>query len=344
MAPRSAPVTQPFDAILLFSFGGPEGPDDVLPFLENVTRGRGVPRERLLEVAEHYQHFGGVSPITAQNRALVAALEAELAAHGPQLPVYFGNRHWHPFVEDALRQMKADGVRRALVFVTSAFSSYSGCRAYREDLERARIAIGDGAPEVHKLRVFFDHPRFLDAVTARVQEAVDASPPDAALVFTAHSVPVAMARTSRYEAQLRAAAAIVAERVGRERFELVWQSRSGPPSVPWLEPDIGDHLRALAAQGVTSVVVSPLGFLSDHMEVAWDLDEEARVIAAELGLAYVRAGTPGTHPAFVTAIRELVLEQLEGAPRHALTVLGEGTCAADCCPAPARPPAARPSA
>ncbi len=337
-------MTQTYDALLVFSFGGPEGPDDVLPFLENVTRGRGVPRERLLEVAEHYQHFGGVSPITAQNRALIAALEAELAEHGPRLPVYFGNRHWHPFVEDALRQMKADGVRRALVFVTSAFSSYSGCRAYREDLERARIAIGDGAPEVHKLRVFFDHPRFLDAVTARVREAVEASPPDAALVFTAHSVPVAMARTSRYEAQLRAAAAIVAERVGRTRFDLVWQSRSGPPSVPWLEPDIGDHLRALHAAGVTSVVVSPLGFLSDHMEVAWDLDEEAREIAGELGLGYVRAGTPGTHPAFVAAIRELVLEQLEGASRRALTVLGEGTCAADCCPVPARPPAARPAA
>jgi len=329
-----------YDAVLVLSFGGPEGPDDVMPFLENVTRGRGVPHDRLLVVAEHYLHFGGVSPITAQNRALVAALEAELAVNGPRLPVYFGNRHWQPYLEDALRQMADDGVKSVLAFVTSAFSSYSGCRSYREDIARARAAIGERAPEVHKLRVFFDHPLFLDAVTERVRDAMALAPADAALVFTAHSVPTSMARTSRYEAQLRAAAAIVAARVGRAQFELVWQSRSGPPSVPWLEPDIGDHLRAMHARGTRNVVVSPLGFLSDHMEVVWDLDEEARLIAAELGLGYVRAGTPGTHPSFVAAIRELICEQVEAAPRRALTVLGEGTCAADCCPAPTRPAAA----
>lgn len=332
-----------YDAILVLSFGGPEGPDDVLPFLENVTRGRGVPHARLLVVAEHYLHFGGVSPITAENRALVAALDAELAANGPQLPVYFGNRHWQPYLEDTLRQMADDGVKSVLAFVTSAFSSYSGCRAYREDIARAQAAIGERAPQVHKLRVFFDHPLFLDAVTERVRDALALAPADAALVFTAHSVPTSTARTSRYEAQLRAAAAIVAERVGRAQFDLVWQSRSGPPSVPWLEPDIGDHLRALHARGTRDVVVSPIGFLSDHMEVVWDLDEEARLIAAELGLGYVRAATPGTHPSFVAAIRELICEQVEAAPRRALTLLGEGTCAADCCPAPTRP-AAAPSA
>ena len=328
----------PFDAVLVLSFGGPEGPDDVTPFLENVTRGRGIPPDRLLAVAEHYQHFGGVSPINAQNRALVAALEAELQAKGPHLPVYFGNRHWKPMLEPTLRQMADDGIKNALVFVTSAFSSYSGCRSYREDIERARAAIGERCPQTHKLRVFFDHPLFLDAVTERVRAALASAPPDARLVFTAHSVPMSMASTSRYEVQLRAAAAIVAERVGKAEFDLVWQSRSGPPSVPWLAPDICDHLRTLHAAGTKNVVVSPIGFLSDHMEVVWDLDEEARVVAKELGLGYVRADTPGTHPSFIAAIRELLCEQVEAAPRRALTLLGEGTCAADCCPAPARPP------
>jgi ferrochelatase len=329
-------MSRPHDALLLFSFGGPEGPDEVLPFLESVTRGRGIPPERLLAVATHYQRFGGVSPLNAANRALLAALERELAAHGPALPVYFGNRHSAPTLESALRAMADDGIRNALVFVTSAFSSYSGCRSYLEDLERARAALGERAPAVHKLRVFFDHPLFVDALVERVGAALASSPADAALVFVAHSVPVSMARTSRYEAQLRATAALVAERVGRARFDLVWQSRSGPPSVPWLEPDISEHLRALAAAGTKDVVVSPLGFLADHMEVVWDLDEEARGVAQELGLGFTRAATPGTHPSFVAAIRELVLEQTEGAPRRALTSLGEGTCGADCCPPPAQ--------
>ncbi len=337
-------MTQPHDAVLVLSFGGPEQPDEVMPFLEHVTRGRGIPRDRLLVVAEHYLHFGGVSPINAQNRAFIAALEVELAAHGPRLPVYFGNRYSRPYLEDTLRTMADDGVCSALVFVTSAFSSYSGCRAYREDLERARAAVGERAPAVHKLRVFFDHPLFVDALVARVREALDASPADAALVFTGHSVPMSMARSSRYEAQLRAVAALVAERVGKERFDLVWQSRSGPPTVPWLEPDVCEHLRALSAAGTKHVVVSPIGFLSDHMEVVWDLDEEARVVAEKLGLGFVRAATPGTHPSFVAAVRELLCEQTDAAPRRALTVLGDGVCGADCCPPPARPPAARPSA
>lgn len=332
-----ARVTQPYDAVLLFSFGGPEGPDEVMPFIENVTRGRGIPPERLVAVAEHYLRNGGISPINAHNRALIAALEAELAAKGPRLPVYFGNRHWHPYLEDTLRTMADDGIRNVLAFVTSAFSSYSGCRSYREDIDRARAAIGERAPAVHKLRVFFDHPLFVDAVTDCVKAALAASPPDAVLVFTAHSVPSSMANTSRYEAQLRAVAALVAGRAGREHFELAWQSRSGPPSVPWLEPDIADHLRALHAAGTKNVVVSPLGFVSDHMEVVWDLDEAARATADELGLGYVRAATPGTHPSFIAAVRELILEQTDGARRRALTALGDGTCSADCCPPPGRP-------
>jgi ferrochelatase len=322
-----------YTALLYLSFGGPEGPDDVLPFLENVTRGRDVPRERLLEVAEHYQHFGGVSPINAQNRAIIEALGPALAEAGTPLPIYFGNRNWHPLLGDTLARMVADGHRRVLCFATSAFSSYSGCRQYREDLGRALAALGDRAPEVHKLRVFFDHPRFVDAVVGRVREALARAPEGARLVFTAHSIPLSMARTSRYEEQLRAVGAIVAERPG---FDLVWQSRSGPPSVPWLEPDIVDHLRALAAAGERAVVVSPLGFLTDHMEVVWDLDHEAADVARELGLTLVRAGTPGTHPGFVATIAELVREQTAGAERRALTALGEGTCTETCCPAPTR--------
>lgn len=330
-------MTTSHDAVLVLSFGGPEGPDDVLPFLENVARGRGIPPERLRSVAAHYQRSGGVSPINAENRALIAALEAEFAAKGPRLPVYFGNRHWKPYLEDTLRTMADDGIKSVLAFVTSAFSSYSGCRSYREDLEHARAVVGERAPAVHKLRVFFDHPLFIEALTDRVQVALAQSPADAVLVFTAHSVPVAMARTSRYEEQLRATASLVAERVHKERFELVWQSRSGPPGVPWLEPDICDHLRALHAAGTRSVVVSPLGFISDHMEVVWDLDEQARAVARELGLGFVRAATPGTHPSFIAAIRELICEQLDLAPRRALTALGDGTCTADCCLPPARP-------
>ena len=275
----------PYDALLLLSFGGPEGPDDVLPFLENVVRGRGVPRERLLEVAEHYRHFGGVSPINAQNRALLAALRTGL----DPLPVYWGNRNWHPLVEDTVATMRDDGVGRALVFVTSAYTSYSGCRQYLDDLTRARAAVGAGAPELVKLRHYFNHPGFVEPNADAVRAALATLPdPDAArLVFTAHSVPVSMEETSGpgghlYTAQLREASRLVATAVRGEGadFDLVWQSRSGPPSVPWLEPDINDHLAGLAARGVPAVTVSPIGFVSDHVEVLWDLDEEAAATAA----------------------------------------------------------------
>jgi ferrochelatase len=340
-----------FDAFLLLSFGGPEGPDDVLPFLRNVTRGRGVPDERLAEVAEHYLHFGGVSPINAQNRMLIASLRAEFAANGIDLPIYWGNRNWTPYVSDAVRQMRADGVRRALVFATSATASYSACRQYREDLARACADVGADAPGLVKLRHFFDHPGFVGAAADGVRVALADLPQDvrdeARLVFTAHSIPVAMnaasgpLRDGLYEKQQRETARLVAEEVrgaGAE-FDLAWQSRSGPPSVPWLEPDVNDHLVLLAARGVRTVVVAPTGFVSDHVEVRWDLDIEARATAERLGLAFARATTAGAHPAFVAMVRELVDEQLRGArPRH----LGRlGLCGVDCpggcCPAPGRP-------
>ncbi|MBX7190967.1 MAG: ferrochelatase [Sandaracinaceae bacterium] len=336
-----------YDALLLFSFGGPEGPDDVMPFLENVTRGRGVPRERLLEVAEHYHHFGGVSPINAHNRTLIAELGARLAARAKDagrapLPIYWGNRNWHPYLRDTLATMKADGVERALVFVTSAFGSYSGCRQYQEDLAAARADLA-GAPVLDKIRLYYDHPGFLEAQADRVREAIATLPLEhrahARLVFTAHSVPMTMAKTGPYVPQLEEATRLVAQQIGRSEYDLVWQSRSGPPSVPWLEPDVCDHLDALADRGEKAVVIVPIGFLSDHMEVVWDLDHEGRDRALARGLAFARAGTVGTHPRFVDAIVELVEERTLAAPRKALGVLGVSgdDCARECCPKPQRP-------
>ena len=335
----------PFDALLVVSFGGPEGPDDVLPFLENVTRGRGIPAERLREVAHHYDLFGGVSPINAQNRSLIAAVEDELAARGIELPVYFCNRNWHPLLADTLGQMRADGVRRSLAFFTSAFSSYSGCRQYRENIFVAQQEVGPGAPEVSKLRQFHNHPGFIEANVDRVRAALGELPAqlrgDAVIAFTAHSIPSAMARACAYEAQLAESARLIAEQVGVAAFDVVYQSRSGSPQVPWLEPDICDHLRALAGDGVEAVVVAPVGFVSDHLEVLFDLDREAREVADAEGLAMVRAGTAGTHPAFVAMVGELVAERLDGSStRRSLGRLAAGpdVCAPDCClPGSGRP-------
>jgi protoporphyrin/coproporphyrin ferrochelatase len=338
-----------FDAVLLLSFGGPEGPGDVLPFLENVTRGRGVPRERLLDVAQHYQHFGGVSPINDQNRALLAAIRADFAAHGLDLPVYWGNRNWHPYAEDAVGQMRADGVRSALAFATSAYASYSGCRQYLDDIGRAVAAAGEGAPAIAKLRHYYDHPGFLAPHTDAVAAALATlTGPDRRIVFTAHSIPVAMNDTSGpggdlYRQQLLAAAALVASAAAPGLpWSLVWQSRSGPPQVPWLEPDVNDHLADLAAEGATDVVVSPIGFVSDHLEVLWDLDNEAAGTAAKLGLGFARAATPGTDPRFVAMVRELVLERCEpgAGPVRELSGLGRNlACGSEgCCPAPRRRP------
>lgn len=336
-------MTVRYDALLLLSFGGPEGPDDVMPFLENVTRGRGVPRERLLSVAEHYQHFGGVSPINAHNRALIAALERSLAARGSTLPVYFGNRNWAPYVRDTLATMKADGVGHALAFATSAFGNHSGCRQYLDDLSGARATL-EGAPHVDKIRTFHNHPGFLEAQADRVRDALatlpEADRASARLVFTAHSVPASMASTGPYVAQLEEASRLVAELLERTEHDLVWQSRSGAPGVPWLEPDVGEHLEALADRGERAVVIVPIGFLSDHMEVIWDLDHEASARARARGLRLARAGTVGTHPRFVEAIVELIEERTQGAPRRALGVLGAcpDVCAPECCPAPRRAP------
>ena len=330
-----------YDAVLLVSFGGPEGPDDVLPFLRNVVRGRGVPEARLAAVAEHYQHFGGVSPINAQCRELLTALRAELDAADVGLPVYWGNRNWHPYLADTVATMRDEGVQRALAFVTSPFGSYSSCRQYLEDLAGARATVGPGAPVIDKIRHYHDHPGYVgphaDAVRAALGQLSDVEP--ARLVFTAHSVPSTMEEQSgpdggRYSAQLRETAALVADAAapGLE-WDLVWQSRSGPKHVPWLEPDINEHLESIAAAGARGVVVSPIGFISDHVEVLWDLDMEAAATAAQLGLRFVRAATPGADPRFVAMVRELILERLDpSAPRVRLGALPVwDRCPTGCC-------------
>jgi len=338
-----------YDAILLLGFGGPEGPDDVIPFLENVTRGRGVPRERLEEVAEQYLLFGGRSPIGEQSRALLAAVDAELARRGRPLPSFWGNRNWAPYVEDVLREATEAGHRRVLAFTGSAYSSYSACRQYREDLDRAAAAVRDAGlepPQVDKVRPYWNHPGFVLAMVERVHAALESLAPAqrnrARLVFTAHSIPQAMASTSDYEAQLRDEAAMVAERVAVPRadeWELVFQSRSGPPQVPWLVPDVVDHLHAVRDGGDDVVVLVPIGFTSDHMEVVYDLDTQAAAAAEELGITLVRARTVGTHPLFVRGLVDVLDELLVGATPAALGPLGPRVtpCREGCCPAPARP-------
>ncbi len=318
-----------YDALLVVSFGGPEKPDDVMPFLENVVRGRGVPRERLLEVEAHYQRFGGVSPINRQCRELIEAIRPHV-----DLPIYWGNRNWHPFLADTLRRMAEDGLRRAAAFITSAYSSYSSCRQYLDDIDRARAQV-PGAPEVVRLRHYYDHPAFVAAFADHAAEALGRLPEGvrdrARLVFTAHSIPVSMAAGASpwgggYEVQLRRVAGLVADRLGRgDRWDLVWQSRSGPPHVPWLEPDVCDHLRLLGKEGVEAVVLVPIGFVSDHMEVVYDLDVEAAQVARELGMPLTRAATAGTHPRFASMVADLLAE-----PEPV-------NCPAFCCPAPVRP-------
>ncbi|MFR9750103.1 ferrochelatase [Nocardia sp. 004] len=343
-------------ALLVLSFGGPEGPEDVMPFLENVTRGRGVPRDRLEAVAEHYLHFGGVSPINALNRDIIAAVEGELAAAGLDLPVYFGNRNWHPLVEDTVARMAADGIGSALVFPTSAWGGYSGCLQYHEDITRARAAFGANAPELVKLRQYFDHPllieAFAEAIGAAREQLSVGRRAAARLVFTAHSVPVSADAAAGppadggklYSRQVAEAARLCAAATGFTDYDLVWQSRSGPPQVPWLEPDIVDHLDDLAAQGVDAVVVCPVGFVSDHLEVIWDLDTEAAQKADELGMEFARAATPGTDPRFAKLVVELISEHMRAIePDRLGAVPGYGCtrngtpCAPGCCAIARRP-------
>ena len=342
------------DALLIVSFGGPEGPEDVVPFLENVTRGRGIPRERLVEVGAHYTHFGGVSPINGLNRDLVAAVRAELDRRGDATPVLWGNRNWDPYLADALREARDLGVTRLFAFLTSAYSGYSGCRQYRENLHDAVAAVQSDdpgwAPEVHKLRTYFNHPGFIAPIVDATRAALAGLPEGSRLVFTTHSIPSADAERCDYVVQHRDVAATVAEALGRgDDWDLVYQSRSGAPHIPWLEPDISDHLRALAGAGAPGAVMVPIGFVSDHMEVIWDLDTVAAQTAAEVGMSVARAATPGTDPRFVAMVGDLLAEQrdrLDGPPAGAaaqpvawLGSLGPRAvpCVAGCCPNPRGP-------
>ena len=319
-------VKADYDALLVVSFGGPEGMDDVIPFLENVLRGRNVPRERMLQVAHHYERFGGVSPINQQNRDLIAAVGRELETNGPRLPIYWGNRNWHPLLPDTIRRMTSDGVRNALAFVTSAYSSYSSCRQYLQNIADAQAQVGPTAPKVEKLRAFYNHPLFIEANVEHIREGWQQlkNPASAQLVFTAHSIPESMAANCDYTAQLKQTGTLITQALNIENWALVYQSRSGSPSQPWLGPDVCDHLKTLRAAGVEEVVVAPIGFVSDHMEVVYDLDVEAKRVAEEIGMNLVRAGTAGAHPAFVKMIRELMLERIND-------VVPGSICAPDCC-------------
>lgn len=328
-----------YDAILWISFGGPEKEEDVIPFLENVLRGRNVPRERMLAVAEHYYHFGGRSPINQQNRDMIRALEAELAAQGPHLPVYWGNRNWHPLLTDTVAKMKIDGVKRALAFATAAYSSYSSCRQYLENIENARAAAGEGAPVIDKIRPFYNHPLYIAAMAEQVKEALSQIPAErrhaAHVVYTAHSIPLRMAENCQYEQQLLEASQLVSAAMGRSGGPLVYQSRSGPPAQPWLGPDILEHVRAIGTSGqVKDVIIGPIGFVSDHMEVLYDLDTEARLLCEELGLNMVRAATVGANPGFAQMVRELIVERMEEkSDRPSLGTLGPwpDVCHTACC-------------
>jgi protoporphyrin/coproporphyrin ferrochelatase len=345
----------PYDAVLLVSFGGPEKPDDVLPFLENVTRGRGIPRERLEEVGEHYYELGGRSPINDQNREFIAAVEEDFRTTGIDVPVYWGNRNWDPYLTDTVTRMRDDGIRRAACLVTSAYSSYSGCRQYRENLADAVAAAGPGAPRLDRLRHYFNHPGFVeplvDATLSALADLGDAARRDAHILFVTHSIPEAMNDTSgpdggAYVQQHRSVGEEIGERIRQEtghRFptELVFCSRSGPPHMPWLEPDVNDRIEELAADGVGGVVVVPIGFVSDHMEVIYDLDTEARATAEKVGIEFVRAATAGVDPRFVAMVRDLLVERaavergLE-ATRATVGPLGPSwdLCPAGCCPNP----------
>ena len=331
-------MKHPYDALIVISFGGPDGNDDVIPFLENVLRGKPVPRSRMLEVAEHYYHFGGKSPINDQNLALIEALKAELIRRDIALPIYFGNRNWKPYLNEAMQQMKDDGVQKALAFFTSGFSSYSGCRQYRENVTRAQEEVGEGAPAVDLLRKFYNHPGFIEALAdlarLKLEDLTEAGRAHNKTLFVAHSIPQSMADHCRYESQLQESSRLIAEQVGLSDWELVYQSRSGSPSQKWLEPDICDRIEELPRDGYQAVTVIPVGFVSDHMEILFDLDTEAVEKAQEVGLEMARVPTVGTHPKFIAMIGELVAERLGlQKERRALGELGPSydVCPANCC-------------
>lgn len=331
-----------YDALLVVSFGGPEGMDDVIPFLENVLRGRNVPHERMMAVAKHYEQFGGISPINQQVRDLIKELEKALGEKGPALPIYWGNRNWHPMLADTIEQMREDGIKNALYFVTAAYGSYSSCRQYRENVEEALASKGGGSDlKLQKLRLFFNHPGFIETNAIHLREALakfqEEDRSNVFVLFSAHSIPAGMAERCHYEEQLNETARLVASKAGHKRFEVVYQSRSGPPTQPWLEPDILDRMKALHNEGANRVVVLPVGFVSDHMEVVYDLDTEARSLAQELGMDFVRAATVSTHPVFIEMIRELICEHVEGTTPRFEGSLGtlENQCDPECCkPAP----------
>ena len=338
-------MAQQYDAVLILAFGGPEKPEEVLPFIEGIVRGRNVPRKRILEVARHYEHVGGRSPNNDQCRRLVSALEVELATHGPKLPVYWGNRHWRPYVADTIRRMADDRISHAAAFFPSPYSSYSTCRQYLETIDQARAAVGDCAPKVDKLRGYFNHPGFIETLVERAGDAIERVPPErranAGLIFTAHSLPVAMASQCDYERQLAEAARLVGLGLNRSDWSIAYQSRSGPPTEPWLEPDICCFLRQLKQQhpAIADVAVVPVDFIWDHMEVVYDLDVEVRRLCDELGINMIRAVTAGTHRRFVAMIRQLVVERAgDPSGRPALGRLGPApdVCSVDCCPAPRR--------
>ena len=335
-----------YDALLFVSFGGPEGPEDVIPFLENVLRGKPVPRERMLEVAEHYYHFGGISPINQQNRDLIEAIQTELKNQQINLPIYWGNRNWHPMLADTLLEMQKDGIKRALVFVTSAYSSYSGCRQYRENIEEAKSSLTDEIPETDKIRVFYNHPGFVntiaDLLINSLNEFDQPARQNATILFTAHSIPDSMATNCSYASQLLETARLVMQRVGDNPWHLVYQSRSGPPTQPWLEPDVCDFIEDLNGNKKPDhLAVVPIGFISDHMEVMFDLDIEAKEICEKLGIKMVRVPTVGTNPQFIKMIVELIRERTENIEPKSLGVMGPShdVCPVDCCLyTPKRPP------
>jgi ferrochelatase len=327
----------PYDALLIVSFGGPEGMDDVIPFLENVLRGRIVPSERMQQVAQHYELFDGISPINQQNRKLIAALKQELATSGLQLPIYWGNRNWHPMLTDTVRQMTNDGVKNALAFVTSAYSSFSSCRQYLQNIADAQAIVGSNAPHIDKLRAFYNHPLFIEAnveqIRASMSQLSESTRSSARLVFTAHSIPESMAANSDYEDQLKEAGRLIAAELNVKVWQVVYQSRSGSPAQPWLGPDVCEYLKQLRAERVTHAVIAPIGFVSDHMEVIYDLDVEAQQLAKEIGIDISRAATAGTHPAFVRMIRELIMERINKETPRYLGSRGANhdVCLPDCC-------------